>query len=290
MSTNRLKYIYYILFSLLFSIALPSLPAEENSSSLQGWRKTRADIYARIDQEVKEQVEATVTLENAADSLNIRLPIPEPEKSAENIFAETRKEAEKVALAERPLIELQKIVQEAERIYPMYQVGDRVSIRLRIKANPVANGIVGAISEERVQIGSRWIPVKDIAEEQRIAFDALKTQELRRNFVARQNNLQMAVLINSTNEIFLRTLPQNMRKGGYYPGSGDPEELLKPEKWIDANTVLQQELARLRQEAAARLKPDIEQQRFTENKFKYYTNKKEWRPAGVLQSLKNLFE
>ena len=59
---------------------------------------------------------------------------------------------------------------------------------------------------------------------------------------------------------------------------------------MPAGVVLQQELTRLRQEATDKLRPEIEKQRFTENHFKFYVNKKEWRPAGVFQSLKNLFE
>lgn len=290
MFTNQWRFNSFILFAIFCCLALPVQAAEEKDSSLKGWRKTRAEIFARIEREVKEQVDATVTLESTAATLNIQLPLLEPEKSVEEIFAETRKEAEKTALTARPLKELQKIVQEAEQNFPLYQIGDQVSVRTRIKTNPVASGIVGAISPDRVQIGSRWIPVKDIAEEQRAAFDAVKTQDLRQNFAAKQNNLQMAILSNATETNFLKALPENMRKGGYYAASNIPTELVKPGNWVPGKVVLQQELARLRKEAAAKLHPEIEQQRFAENHFKYYANKKEWRPAGVLQSLKNLFE
>lgn len=290
MCIHRSRFFCSMLFALLPCLAFPLYCAEDTEASLKGWRKTRAEIFARIEQEVKEQVETTVTLESAAASLNIQLPVQQPEKSAKEFFAETRKEAEKAALAARPIKELQEIVQEAERIFPLYQIGDQVSIRTRIKTNPVASGIVSAISPERVLIGSRWIPVKDIAEEQRNAFDTVKTQDLRQNFVTRQNNLQMAILRNNTDDLFLKTLPEALRKGGYFPKSHDPIELVKPGNWVPAGVVLQQELTRLRQEATDKLRPEIEKQRFTENHFKFYVNKKEWRPAGVFQSLKNLFE
>jgi len=285
MFTTRFQFNVIILFALLCCLGLPLQSADE----LKGWRKTRAEIFAQVEQEVKEQVEATVTLESAAASLNIRLPTSEPQQSVEEVFDEARKEAEKAALAARPLKELQTIVQEAEQIYPLYQVGDQVSIRTRIKSNPIANGIVGAISPERIRIGSRWIPVKDIAEEQRNAFDALKTRDLRTNFVTRQNNMQMAFLKNSTDQFVLETLPEKMRVAGYHTVSNDQNELLNPKNWMPASVAIQQELTRLRKEAAERLRPEIEKKRFTEQKFKYHEGKKEWQPAGVLQSLKNLF-
>lgn len=289
MFTTRFQFNNIILFALLCCLGFTLQSADKSDASLQGWRKTRAEIFVQIEQEVNEQVEATVTLESVAASLNIPLPAPEPEKSTEELFAEARKEAEKAALAVRPLKELQALVQEAERIYPLYRVGDQVSIRTRIKANPVANGMVSAISPERVRIGSRWIPVKDIVEEQRAAFDAMKTQDLRQNFVARQNNLQMAILQNATDDFVLKILPETMRRAGYYAISNEQNDLLTPKNWVSSGTVLRQELTRLRKEAKEKLAPEIEKKRFTEKKFKYHEGKKEWQPAGILQSLKNLF-
>lgn len=285
MFTLRFQFNFIIFFAVLCCLGLPLQSAEE----LKGWRKTRAEIFARVEQEVKEQVEATITLESAAASLNIQLPAPEPKQSADEIFAEARKDAEKAALAARPLKALQTLVQEAEQIYPLYRVGDQVSIRTRIKSNPIANGIVGAISPERIRIGSRWIPIKDIAEEQRNAFDAIKTQDLRQNYVTRQNNMQMAFLKNSTDHFLLEILPEKMRTAGYYAISSDNNELLNPKNWVAAGVALQQELTRLRKETAEKLRPEIEKKRFTEQKFKYHEGKKEWQPAGILQSLKNLF-
>jgi hypothetical protein len=288
----RSQFVRSIFSALLLAFALSTYAADTagEDSSQQGWRKKRAEIFAQIEQEVKEQAENTVTLENAAASLRIQLPVTKPQKNTREIFSETRQAADKAALAAKPLKELQLIVAEAERLYPLYQIGDQVSIRTRIKAYPLATGIVAAISTERVRIGSRWIPLKDIAEEQRNGFDAVKTMDLRQNYAARQNNLQMAILRNASDEIFHKTLPQNMRQGGYYPDDDEEADLSSPESWLNAESVLQEELIRLRKETASKLRPEIEKRMFAENGFKYYESKKEWRPTGFLQSLKNLFD
>ncbi len=286
----RSQFIRSIFSALLFAFALSARSADSAADKLQGWQKKRAEIFAQVEQEVKEQAEKNVTIENAAASLKIQLPVAKPEKNVQQIFSETRREAEAAALAARPLRELQVIVDEAERIFPLYQIGDQVSIRTRIKAYPLATGMVSAISSERVRIGSRWIPIRDIAEEQRNGFDAVKTRDLRQDYAAKQNNLQMAILRNATDEIFRKTLPQNMRQAGYFQDSDEDADPLSPGGWQSAESALQEELTRLRKDEAIKLRPEIERKRFSENRFKYYEAKKEWRPAGVLQSFKNLFD
>lgn len=290
MPVFRLQFYPLLILAIVFCDLLAAQSQEKEKDTLQGWQKTRAEIFERVEQEVKDKVEDTITLENVAARINIKLPVKEIKKTADEIFAETRQEAREEALAAKPLKELQVIVHEAERIYPLYEIGDQVSIRTRIKAYPMATGIVMGISDERIRIGSRWIPVRDIAEEQRNGFDKFKTENLRRNFIARQNNLQMAILQNTTNDLFMKKLPANLREAGYFAESDEQQELLKPENWISTKAFLQAELTRLQKEEAARLRPAIEKRLFTENKFKYYEDKKEWRPAGIFQNLKNLFE
>lgn len=275
---------------LLIGLFIPWAPAAEEKPVLQGWQKKRAEILVLIDREVLRRVAEEVTEESTAAVLKISLPVVKPQKTADQLFREIRSEAEKNALSNRPLKALQMIVQEAESKYPLYQIGDEVQVRLRIKTNPLASGVIHSISDERVQIGTRWIPIRDIAEEQRFAFDRQKTMDLRQNYITRQNNLQMAMLKNATDQIFQKILPGQMEKEGFLPVNPDSAELLNLDNWLAAEAVLNRELLRLRKEAEVKLRPQIENQLFTENGFKYYENKKEWRPAGVLQGLKNLFE
>lgn len=290
MTIKRIQSCFYLLFLLFFCFGISFLSADEEKSELQGWRKQRAEVFAQIEQELEEKVTAEITIEDAAASLGIPLPLIKPERSVSDAFVEIRKEAEEAARAARPIRELQSIVHAAERLFPLYKVGDRTSVRLRTKVNPVASGIVHSISNERVQIGSRWIPIQDIAEEQRFAFDEQKTTDLRQNYVMRQNSLQFALFKNASDEFFLQLLPTKMRLAGYAPINTGSEELPKAENWLSHEIALQQELSRLRKEASEKLRPEIEKKRFAENQFKYYQSKKEWRPAGVFQSLKNLFD
>ncbi|MFA6929167.1 MAG: hypothetical protein WCT05_02490 [Lentisphaeria bacterium] len=290
MTTKRIQPYFYLCFLLFLCLGNFILSANEAKSELQGWRKKRAEIFAQIEQELAAKVAAEVHMEDAAASLAIPLPIVKPERSVSDAFVEIRKKAEEAARAARPIRELQSIVHDAERLFPLYKVGDRTSVRLRTKVYPIASGIVNAISNERVQIGSRWIPIQDIAEEQRFAFDEQKTTDLRQNYVMRQNSMQFALFKNASDELFLKLLPTQMRQAGYVPINTGSEELPKPENWLSHEIALQQEWSRLRKEASEKLRPEIEKKRFAENRFKYYQNKKEWRPAGMFQSLKNLFD
>ena len=292
MFTNRLRFSYYIFF-IFFSCSVLHA-AEEEAPSLKGWRKTRAEIQARVEQEVKEQVETEVTLESAAASLNIRLPAVEPEKTQEDIFAEARKEAEKAALTARPLKPLQEIIQDAERRFPLYRVGDQVSVRTRIKTNPIASGIVGAISQERINIGSRWIPVKDIAEEPENRFRCLENARLETKITSQgKNNLQMAFLKNATNEIFSLN---NSRKRCGRQDITRPAMISKsswtPKNWVaEWERFCNRNSSGLRQESHRQTPPG---NRNANILLKISSNttprKKNGVRRGVFQSLKNLFE
>ena len=274
---------------LLFACAMPTYAQTQNSGK-KDWRQVRESIFAEIELELAKLSTEQVSEQDAAKSLGLTLPLPTINKSKEQVLAESQQEAEQAALTKHPKKELQELVAMAELRFPIYKVGERVNIRLKTKSQPFVSGTVQNIGTERVQIGSRFIPIKDIVPEQQRGFDHFISLKDRQNFVEKQMSLQEAIIKNAIADTLPQVFATKMQQEGYYFDSEKHDDKTKPENWCKADEALHEELTKLRQEYAAGIRPEMEKQKFGEQNFKYYAGKKEWRPAGLWQRMKNIFD
>lgn len=288
LSNNKISKLIVSPFSIFLIVISCQIKifADTKKTSVQ---EKREAIFKQIEEELHKQVELELDQEELAKKLNIKFPLKKAELSAEQIIAECRTEAEQKAKENFAGTSLQTIVQEAERRFPLFKVGDKVNIRLLTKAYPRASGTVMAISDERVQIGIRWIPMKDIVEEQRTAFDYARTMDLREAFVMRQNSMQLAIQKNKQEQILNQCIKNKMKSAGYVLDSEGTPELTNQNNWLSNFEIFQEELKAEKKMLEKKLRPEIENRLFTENNFRYNEKRKEWQPKGFLQNIKNLF-
>ena len=283
-----LVFIFSAFCLLLFSA--PPASAQSQKSGKKHWRELREEIFAELELELARLSAQQVGELEAAQSLGLALPLPANTKSKELVFEESRQEAEKLVLSRHPRKSLQELVMLAELRYPIYKIGEQVNIRLKTKSQPYVSGTLQSIGDERVQIGSRFIPIRDIVTEQQRGFDHFISLKDRQNYVEKQKNLQEAIIKNALADSLPRVFAARMLQEGYYYDEEKHNDKMKLENWCKAELALQEELARLRQETAIKMRPELEKQRFGEHNFKYYSGKKEWRPAGLWQRVKNIFD
>jgi len=276
-----------IILGYFFSAAV--LQAAAVQKGPQDWRQRREEILALIEAEVMQKVESDLPAATLAEELHLPYPTPVPSKSIEEVFAEVRQLALDSAYGTRPAQNLADVVKEAERLYPLFKVGDQVTLRTTIPTSPSVSGVIYQISNIRVQLGHRWVLYRDLVEEHRIALDEQRTMARRKNYVAQQVRLANAASLEQQQQFLSQQLPVSMKQAGYVCIEPQHKNLFERTIWLEMEKYLQNALQEARTEAANRVRPTIEKRLFEENGFRYYKNRKEWRPGGAIQRLKSFF-
>jgi len=107
--------------------------------------------------------------------------------------------------------------------------------------------------------------------------------------VAQQLRLSEGEVQEQQLQIMQRLLPVKMREAGYICLDPQSKDLLAVSLWQPMEKYFQTALENARAEAAVRLRPSVEKRIFSENGFRYYEDRKEWRPAGIRHRLKSFF-
>ncbi|NLF94436.1 MAG: hypothetical protein GX564_11180 [Oligosphaeraceae bacterium] len=261
--------------------------ADASEQSSQDWRQRRTELLQLVEAAVKQQIEEDLPAAQLAGELGLPYPVPKPSRSSEEVLAEVREQARHSV--SRPERDLAVLSQEAERLYPLFKVGDQVTLRTNLPANPVVSGIIYQISSTRVQLGHRWLLYQDLVEEHRIALDEPRTMQRRQTYVAQQLRLSEGEVQEQQLQIMQRLLPVKMREAGYICLDPQSKDLLAVSLWQPMEKYFQTALENARAEAAVRLRPSVEKRIFSENGFRYYEDRKEWRPAGIRHRLKSFF-
>ena len=261
--------------------------ADASEKASRDWRQRRTEILQQIEVAVKQQVEADLPATQLAEELGLPYPVPKPSRSIDEVLAEVREQARKAA--PRPERDLAVLSQEAERLYPLFKVGDQVTLRTNLPASPVVSGTIYQISATRIQLGHRWLLYQDLVEEHRIALDEPRTMLRRQNYVSQQLRIFESAVQEQQLPIIRQLLPGKMREAGYVcldPGSKD---IMAAALWQPMEKYFQTALEHAHAEAAERLRPTVEKRIFSENGFRYYESRKEWRPAGIRHRVKSFF-
>ena len=111
----------------------------------------------------------------------------------------------------------------------------------------------------------------------------------RTNYVTQQLRLTNAAIQAQQQQKLNQILPAQMTQAGYVCLDQQNQELFTPDVWQARDQYFQNALQEARAAIATRLRPAIEKRIFSENGFRYYENRKEWRPKGVLHQIKTFF-
>ena len=201
--------------------------------------KHRQEVYARITREVtRERVVTMIQLMIRKRENNrllgnfqiLRLPGIEidwrdsnvrPTQSKESIVDSVEQQAKKEALEViNPEERKAQVDDEAEELYKMYQIGDKVSLVLRNGRGPnvfVEDSIFTGINEEYVMLGNRMILASDLDPLDRAKFYENLNAQAKEEYIRFQKGKIQVEYDGYVQDYIIRNTPDMLRMNGYVP-------------------------------------------------------------------------
>ena len=238
-----------------------------------------------IDDEVKEALAAhdakvktaRETLEKELSAKNGILngasasPVGKPVDATRAKAREYAKEqiGKKFAKADKEITE--KLQKEAEKKYPLYKKGDKVSFSCKIgrKFFRIENGTYhgSGIGGRSIVVDSRSIPKRNLSSEVRACFDKKENEKLRKRYVddgmKNHRDRKFVEIMKLTNERLKELVARNDKAGFIFYGVKDSDKIAK------------------QMEISKKSKGDFDFNALSpENQLKYYTNK--WVSASTI--------
>ncbi len=162
-----------------------------------------------------------------------------PSKSKETIVDEVEQQARETALEKiRPDERKALVDEEAEELYQMYQIGDKVSLVLRDGRGPntfIDDKTFTGINEEYVLLGNRMILSSDLDPLDRAKFYENLNAEAKAEYIRLQKGQIQVEYDACVQDLIIRNTPDMLRKNGYVPDVAKPTAHLRTSKielWI----------------------------------------------------------
>lgn len=276
--------------NIVFLAVLAAALAPVVTAQSADWRSERNALLDQVRNEAEAQVDTQVTLEGIASARNARLPLAPPTATKAQILQASLDAVNQEASEKFPPALRSAIITEAMEQFPLRKIGDRVVLRTRLRVNAEVEGIVMAISPERVQIGSRWIPLNDMYEQDRISFDPDQTRQAREELAQSQITRLEARVVSWKKQELRQRIPQMLRENGYILAEKTDElKTNDPDFWVPALDTCQEAYRTERKKALAQALPEIERKIMSRHGYVYEERSKQWRPAGAWNKIKFLF-
>lgn len=270
MKTNRSCSLMPI--AVVLGVFFCALPA-----GAEDWKAERAKLQGLADQRVAVAVGDRVDSTDIAEKLGFEYPVPAPTRTSEEIKEEAKKRAREVVDEKYPESQLEQFRKEAEEKFSRYNIGDEVSLVLRGGRGPSsrADGRLRAVTEQRIQVGRRWISRRDMAEEDLARIDEELNKQAVKDYISRRR-LRREV---SREDLMKNTYQEQVRQlllaSNYTYWN---------KHWVAKKKLFEHVVAKRRKEVDAEVRPAIELEVFEENG--YLQREGEWVPKGVLGRLK----
>lgn len=216
-------------------------------------------ILLKKTQEINSKIESEVTMERVVEFIRravrarkkdilgdfskLRLPSIEidwsdyqkrPTKSKETIVDEVERQARAEAQeVVNPDERRDQVDAEAEELYRMYRIGDRVSLVLRDGRGPnafVDEGLFTGINEEYVLVGNRMIPSRDLDPVDRAKFYENLNAEAKEEYIRLQKGKIQVEYDSYVQDLVIRRTPEALLENGYVPNIWEPMAHLKTSK------------------------------------------------------------
>lgn len=264
----------------LIQLASPLLQAAD-------WHRERDTLLEKARQEAETAVDTQISLDAVAKARNAILPLAPPKAGKSHILQACLDEINQEATEKFPPALRSTIIDQAMQAFPMRKVGDRVSLRTRLRVNAEVEGIVMAISSERVQIGSRWIPLNDLQDQDRLSFDADRTRLAREELAQSQVARLEARVVTWKKQELRRRIPLKLHENGYIlENAGEDLDASDPDHWVPALDACQAAYQAERKQVLAQTLPEIERKIMTAHGYVFEAKAKQWRPAGAWNKIK----
>lgn len=266
---------------------LASLLLPQTRVQAAEWHRERDALREKARSEAEAIVDSQLTLDAIAITKQALLPLAPPKTSKTQVLQTCLDAINQEALEKFPPALRSTIIEQAMQQFPMRKVGDRVALRTRLRVNAEVEGIVMAISSERVQIGSRWIPLNDMQEQDRLSFDADRSRQARDELAQSQIARLEARIVAWKKQELRRRIPLQLHENGYILESDDEDQdTSNPDRWVAAIDACQTAYQAERERALARTLPDIERKIMLGHGYVFEDKAKQWRPAGAWNKIK----
>ena len=209
----------------------------------------------------------------------------EPDRTKEQVSDKVKSGIQKQVDRKYPPKTKEDFEQDGKEEYRLYERGDEVSFTIRggLGTNTLVEGKVYAVTENRVQVGNRWIVRKDMNEETQGHFYPAVHERLVEKYV-RVHLIRWKILRDGYFEELLRDkLPDELLKAGYLPKTYSLRTSTELDNWVPAQKLVDYFYETQVAKTAEKLEPGIEKQVFANNG--YVKHEGEWMPQQVAESL-----
>ncbi len=255
--------------------------AEEKAENTpDNWKAERAKLKKDIKEIARKQAEKTITKRKVAKKLDFQWPVEKPTRPAEEIKKEISQQVEKKVDEKYPLSQMKEFRKEAKKKYPLLDKGDRTSFTIRGgkgRGAHVKNEPFHKKSSRRVHIGSQWLLRDDLPPEIEARFYPSVNKKFRSDYVRRNKRQYKARRKNYAEQIRNRLARKKFKEANYIYDE-------TRQKWVSKVALLKRAVRHFREKRTEKLLPKIEQRVFTNNGYK--KKQGEWKPAGILDKLK----
>jgi hypothetical protein len=251
-----------------------AVPAAGDDS--EEWRAERRMLYERIDKEVDQELARIANPRAIAKALGMEYPVPRSPNGYAEIMAEVEEKVDDAVDLRFPASEVAGFQQEAEERYRMYEIGDRVSFVLRggFGTNTSVEGVFRRINQNRIQIGSRWVPTSDMDDEDLARFSPELHEEMVAKYVESRKNHRELDIEKFREQLTLKLAYEHFTKNNY---------VYRGDRWLSKRDYLDRIVEYQIEVKEPQIRERVEQRIFRQNEYTQYED--EWMPKSEARQL-----
>jgi hypothetical protein len=288
---------YYVWAYLKPAPPTPPTPPTPPAPLSTAWMAEREEIRAFILETLHEELDEQVSHESIVEELNARMPLvppwtwPCPDCSntlqgvEEQLFGLLQTEAEK----KYPAVEKDKIMQEAQRRFALFQIGETVSCVLRggQGVNTKVEGVFSVLSPERIRIGSRWIHRQDLDDDTCARFYEAENGPAIRRYALRETSRFDAIVESYIFDERQARLPALFLAAGYVPDTrikGASFKNPNAQAWMARSDAIEIAYEAKRKLVFAQLKSKLTKEIFEDKGYVWVPSAKDWEPRDYVEA------
>jgi len=248
------------------------------------WQAERATLQAKVNQRVDQLLAQEVSKQKVAQFLKFPWPVLAPKERKDEVVKRIEQQIDKEAKAKFPEAKRKEFEKEAAEMFRVYKHGDEVpefQLARTMGTNTIVRkGRVYQVTEQRIQIGSRWLIPDDLTDDMKARFYEDKSAEAIKRHVRVRNNEYNQQISDFKAEQLGARLPAAFLAAGYCPRGRENLDSTNPDKWLARTEAVDLVYEARKKQLEAEIVPRVSKEVFETAGYEFVKENKQWMPKN----------